>query len=281
MKKILLSEKKDNYVECRLCPNRCQLKENEIGKCSVRKSDGDTIFLMNYGELVSVAVNPIEKKPFRKYLPGTKTLSIGGWGCSLDCIFCQNYKISQSEGSDHPKFFPTEYLISVAKEKKCQSICMTFNEPTISFEYLIDLAKACHKSDLRFILKTNAYVNKEPWNAICEVVNAINIDIKSMVSANFKKITRCDFFMLGDRIKEAYEMGVHLEVSIPLYCDDALCEEVKNMGIFLSSLDVNIPCHLLKIVPSYRNRDFISDSKSIDKAEVILSGYMNYIYRVD
>ena len=276
-----LSEKKDDHVECKLCPHRCHLQKGDTGKCSVRKCDGDTIYLSTYGELVSVAVNPIEKKPFRKYLNGTKTLSIGGIGCSLDCYFCQNYKISQSKGVNHPKFFSTEYLISVANEKDCQSICMTFNEPTISFEYLIDLAEACHNNDLKFILKTNAYVNQEPWKAICGVVDAINIDIKSMVSVNFKKITRCDFFMLEDRIKEAYEIGVHLEVSIPLCYDNALCEEVKNIGIFLSSLDVNIPCHLLKIVPSYRNGDFVSDSKSIDKAEDILSVYMNHIYRVD
>lgn len=278
---ISLFEKKTGYVECKLCPHRCRLQAGESGKCSVRKCDGDTIFLSNYGELVSIAVNPIHKKPFQAYLTDTKTLSIGGVGCSLDCFFCQNYKISQSESTDHPKFFPTEYLTSVAKEKECQSICMTFNEPTISFEYLIDLANACHKTDLKFILKTNAYVNEEPWMEICEVVDAINIDIKSMVSANFKKITRCDFFMLGDRIREAYKMGVHLEVSIPLCHDDMLCEEVKNIGIFLSSLDSNIPCHLLKIVPSYRDRKFISDSKSIDMAENILSEYMNYIYIVD
>ena len=85
---ISLSCKKDNYVECKLCPNRCRLKEGEVGKCFVRKCDGDTIFLNNYGEFVSVAVNPIEKKPFINYLPGTKTLSIGGVGCSLSCAFC-------------------------------------------------------------------------------------------------------------------------------------------------------------------------------------------------
>ncbi len=85
---VKLSVEKEGYVECLLCPHKCQLRKGDFGKCSIRKCNGDSIFLSNYGELSSIAVNPIEKKPFYKYLPGSKTLSIGSVGCNLSCQFC-------------------------------------------------------------------------------------------------------------------------------------------------------------------------------------------------
>ena len=245
---ISLSCKKDGYVECRLCPNRCQLKEDEIGKCSVRVCDGDTIFLSNWGELASIAVNPIVKKPFQNYLTGTKTLSIGGVGCSLSCQFCENHTISQCEKNISYKKFSVHQLVDIAKEKHCKSVCMTFNEPTISFEYLMDLAEACHENDLKFILKTNAYVNKEPWAEICRVTDAMNIDWKGGRD-KYHSIMGSKEFVITDRIEEAYKSNVHLEISIPLY--NSLLEDLREFSQFLGGLDKNIPCHLLKVNPAY------------------------------
>ncbi len=275
---ISLFSKKDSYVECKLCPHRCQLKAGESGKCSVRLCDGDTIFLSNYGELVSVAVNPIEKKPFRKYLPSTKTLSIGGVGCSLNCKFCEQNRISQSRSHKDLKYFSAESIVSIAIEKHCKSVCMTFNEPTISFEYLIDLADACHKTDLKFILKTNAYVNQEPWAEICRVTDAVNVDFKGC-EAQYKEITGAEDFVIMDRIKEAYEAGVHLEISIPLY--DFVSEDIEYLSQFLSSLDKDIPCHLLKVNPSYQFLERPpTDPAILEQAKEIMLLYINNIFMV-
>lgn len=264
---VKLFQKKGSYVECLLCPHRCKLKKGEFGKCSVRKCDGDTIFLSNYGELVSVAINPIEKKPFYKYLPGTKTLSFGGVGCSLLCKFCEQHRISQvSSHPDLKKFLPKE-LIEIAKDKHCQSICMTFNEPTISFEYLIDVAEACHKNDLKFILKTNAYVNKEPWREICAVTDAINVDWKGNNKQYFD-IMGAKEHVVNDRIKEAYNSGVHLEISIPLY--HSFIDIIYPFSQFLGSLDNDIPCHLLKINPAHR---FV-DNEPINEASYKMAKYI-------
>jgi len=276
---ISLFSKKDNFVECKLCPHRCQLRDGDAGKCSVRKCDGDTIFLSNYGELVSVSVDPIEKKPLYHYLPKTKTLSIGGLGCSLDCLFCQNHKISQVEVHPNCKTFTSDEIISIAQEKECQSVCMTFNEPTVAFEYLIDVAEACHNSNLKFILKTNAYINEEPWRDVCRVTDAMNIDWKGC-DIQYKAITGAEEFVIKDRIKEAFDAGVHLEISIPLYY--SFLEDMRiffQCSQFLSSLDTDIPCHLLRVHPAYKFQDHVPiDKISIELARDIISFHMANVF---
>lgn len=276
---ISLFSKKNDYVECKLCPHRCHLRDGDTGKCSVRKCDGDAIFLSNYGELVSIAVNPIHKKPFRLFLPDTKTLSVGGVGCSLDCKFCENYKISQPKINHHPETFTAWEITEMAYRHQCESVCMTFNEPTISFEYLMDLAEACHDNDLKFILKTNAYVNKEPWSEICRVTDAMNIDWKGYDS-QYRCLTGASDFVIMDRIKEAHEAGVHLEISVPLYCSyEEDIRKFSECGRFLASLDKNIPCHLSRVTPAYLLSDVIPiDDESVKLSKDIFSSHMNNVF---
>ena len=140
--------------------------------------------------------------------------------------------------------------------------------------------KKCKQEDIPFLLKTNAYVNKGPWREICQVISAANIDWKSSED-KFKSITGVNSYVLQDRIKEAYDYGVHLEISIPLYyLDDELEEEIEIVGKFLSLIDKNIPCHLLGISPSYKYEDFIFKSSNLQKAKDILLEYMDNVYLV-
>lgn len=276
---ISLYSQKDNCLECTLCPNRCVLRVGKVGKCLVRKNDGHKIYLINYGEVVSLAITPIERKPFRHFLCGTKTLSIGGHGCNLNCDFCENNKISHpTQQIKSKKFSPIE-LVQIAIDKDCPSICMTFNEPIISYEFLMDIADSCHERGLKFLLKTNAYVNQEPWSEICKVVDAMNIDWKGSES-QYKAITSAMDYVVRDRIKEAYEASVHLEISIPLY--HSFLEDNRiffQCSQFLGDLDTDIPCHLLRVHPSYKcMSDEPMGEASFRLAETIIRFYMKNVF---
>ena len=227
-----------------------------------------------------MAIDPVEKKPFAWFLQNSKTFTLALAGkCSLNCLFCENYKISQNEEIKGKYFSPSD-VVSDAIEKHCKSVSMSYNEPTVSYEYLIDLANECRKNNLKFMLKTNAYINKDPWQAICLGVSAINIDWKGS-EEKFKSVTGAGSYVLQDRIKEIYNSGTYFEISIPLYYqDDELEDEIKIVGEFLSSIDKNIPCHLLRISPSYQYDSFIFNPDNLEKAKEILSKYMNNIYTV-
>ncbi len=275
-----LYKKIDNKIQCLLCPHFCILKACQVGICRVRRSNSEEIELINYGLVSAMAVESIEKKPFKHYLEGSKTLSIALKSkCNLDCKFCENHEISQSNNIEG-EYVSISDIIKLAKNKKCLSVSMSYNEPTLSYEFLIDLAKKCNQEDLKFILKTNAFINKELWNEICQVTEAVNIDWKGSED-NFKSITGVNSYVLQDRIKEAYEAGVHIEISIPLYYKDSELEgEIETAGRFLSSIDSNITCHLLRISPAYKYNNFIFNSENLEKSKKILSEYMNNIYFV-
>ena len=95
---------------CEICPHHCQLEKGEIGKCRGRFNDGEKITALNYGAMTSIALDPIEKKPLYHFFPGSWILSVGSYGCNLNCPFCQNFEISMADSSfPAKKFLPKSW----------------------------------------------------------------------------------------------------------------------------------------------------------------------------
>ncbi len=270
---IKLQMKLNDELMCSLCPNFCVLGEGETGECGVRTCRDGKIELDTYGIVSAMAVEPIEKKPFTDFLPGTKTLSFGGFGCSYSCHFCENNKISQ-EKTLKGNFYSPEKIIQLAKQYNCASICATYNEPTISYEFLMDIAEEVHLNGLKFIIKTNGYVNKKPWKSICDVVDAMNLDFKGNADS-YLSVAGAKHYVILDRIKEAYENGVHIEISIPLH-DQMRDEHLEEFGQFISDISSDIPCHLLKIQSAYKHSNTTSDDRIV-VAKNILEKYSSTI----
>ena len=81
---------------CELCFHHCDLSEGQTGFCRARVCRDGAIVPLNYGKVTSLALDPIEKKPLRRFHPGSQILSVGSFGCNLRCPFCQNHEISMS-----------------------------------------------------------------------------------------------------------------------------------------------------------------------------------------
>lgn len=229
--------------------------------------------------VTALAVDPIEKKPFRHFLPGTKTLSYGSLGkCSLDCFFCENKEIS---GSKKPKFITMDMVsfFSHASVHKCQSVCATYTEPLSAYNQTFEVAKACRSMGFKFLLKTNAHIgNRDKWLALLEYVDAINIDWKGDEDS-FKLATGAKRYYLGDRLKDALGSSTHVEISIPLYY--RLSNEMKNSMdclIRLLSDKKDIPCHLLKINPAYKCSYSTSEDMISSAERFLKSAGQNNIY---
>lgn len=238
-------------ARCLLCPRYCELEYGDIGACHARINRGGEIVLKDWGAISSMAVEPIEKKPFKHFLPGTKILSIGGWGCNLMCLACENWEISQSESHEAYCLHSNVEIVEMAKEKDCPSVCMTYNEPTIAIEYLIELANLCHENDLKFIIKTNAYINEGPWEEVCKVVDAMSVDYKGAFQY-FEDVTQCRYVNYSGKIDMAHDYGIHVELSVPILPG----YENKDGGYFwplesFKQYDIEIPCHLFKVNPAY------------------------------
>jgi len=268
----------DGKYQCTLCHHRCLLSFGEKGKCTVREATEDGVSLIAYAQLTAVMVEPIEKKPIYHFKPNAKTLSLGGFGCSFNCSFCQNHEISQQNKEYKLMQFSPSAVINTALEKKCSCVCMTFNEPTIYYEYLIDIADKAHKNGLSFAIKTNAFLEPGPWEDICEVVDAMNIDYKG----DDKRLQSITSVSPGSALHIASNISYaisrkHMEISIPVFSDSEI-DEFSFIRNLLSELDKDIPVHLVKIFPCNRYVEQATPDDLIMFVMRYMREKMNFVY---
>jgi pyruvate formate lyase activating enzyme len=274
----MLFRKSNKGFICTLCPHFCDMAVGKKGFCKVREADENGIFLNAYGLLTHIAVEPIEKKPLKHYLEGTKTLSLGSYSCNQFCAFCENSAYSQKERPDRSKYYSPSSVVALAQKKDCASVCMTYNEPIIYYEYLLDVITECKYHNIAFILKTGAYINPEPWQDICKNVDAINVDWKG-IGQTARRVTGVENTGILQRIKEAFHSGVHIEISIPVY--HGIVEEggFEELGECLSFLSPKIPVHLLKVYPANRHLRYpTTPDEEISVVYNTLSTYLDNVH---
>ena len=138
-KEAMFYEKLENKkVHCFLCPHNCRIPEEGRGLCGVRRNMDGTLYSLNYGEISSIGVDPIEKKPLNRFHPGACILSVGSVGCNLKCPFCQNHSIAQVKPEEiNTHTASGDEIVMKALELKKQGnigIAFTYNEPSIWYE---------------------------------------------------------------------------------------------------------------------------------------------------
>lgn len=258
-KRAMFYKYEEDKIRCELCPHYCLLKENQTGICNVRKalknyeSDILELYSLNYGEITSIALDPIEKKPLYHFYPNTQILSVGSFGCNLKCSFCQNHSIAHNKPKS--EYCSCEELINILK-KNPQSIgiAFTYNEPTIWYEYVYETAKFLKKSmpDKKVVLVTNGYINEEPLRELLKYVDALNVDLKGD-NDFYNKLCAGSVDEVKRTIKIANEMGCHVEVTTLLIGGKNTNEnQLIEIGKFLSEVNKDITMHITRYFPNYK-----------------------------
>ncbi len=204
-------------VQCILCPRNCIIKNGSSGYCGARQNHNGILYLNVYGYPAALNADPIEKKPFAMYMQGTRTFSVGCYGCNLNCSFCQNYHISKNLP---PKNFKEKFrflnpleIVEKAISAGCESIALTYNEPTIWAEYGIDIAVEAKKNGLPVVLVSNGYINEKPAAAFYKHIDAANIDMKGFSELFYKEMTDGKLEPVLNSIKLLYSMNKHIELT--------------------------------------------------------------------
>ena len=243
---------------CELCFHRCELDEGQTGLCRARGRRNGKLVCLNYGKLTSLALDPIEKKPLRRFHPGSLILSAGSFGCNLRCPFCQNHEISMAgAGEIQSVEMPPEQLAAKAAELVPQGnigVAYTYNEPLTGYEYVRDCAALVRERGLVNVLVTNGTAEEAPWRELLPLIDAANIDLKGFTNPWYRK--------LGgdlDTVKRSIALAAercHVEVTTLLVPggNDSV-EEVRELARWLSGVDPGIPLHLSRFFPRYRMTD--------------------------
>ena len=184
-----MSAEKDGPLACDVCPRHCRLSPGDLGACRARRNVGDAIVAESYGRLTSLALDPVEKKPLARFMPGTYVVSVGSYGCNLRCPFCQNWAISQAGERDvrTREVMPDELvaltLDAGRRDGRVSGIAYTYNEPLVGWEYVRDCARLAHKAGLVNVLVSNGCASERVLDGLDGLLDAANIDLKGFSDA--------------------------------------------------------------------------------------------------
>ena len=278
---ISLTRATDHKLECLLCPHHCKLSAGQTGICGARTNTGNTIELITYGIISGFSLDPVEKKPLYHFFPGHSILSVGSYGCNMRCDFCQNYNISQNvKAGKSPRTSPDNIVEKALSTDNNIGIAFTYNEPSISFEYIRDTAIAAKSKGLYTVMVSNGYVNSEPLSEIIEFTDAFNIDLKAFNQDFYRKLTGADLEPVKNTLKQIAKSGRHLEVTtlvIPGRNDDE-DEMTLQTEWMAGELGKDVPFHLSRYFPNYKRKDPSTPEGTLDKLADIASSKLIYVY---
>jgi pyruvate formate lyase activating enzyme len=242
-------------VQCELCPNGCVLDEGQHSRCRARMNKGGVLYSLVYGKPCAVHVDPIEKKPFSHFLPGTTAFSIATAGCVLSCKFCQNWQISQARPEDTDTYdLPPDEVVRKAMFYECRSISYTYTEPTVFYEYMYDTAVIAKKYDIKNTMHSCGYINEKPLRKLSKYMNAANIDLKGFTEDFYNRICNGSLKPVLNSLVVLKQEGVWLEITnlvLPTLNDDM--KTIKEMCKWIKkNLGVDTPIHFSRFYPQYK-----------------------------
>lgn len=244
-------------LKCDICFHHCELDEGRTGLCRARANRGGQIVPLNYGRLTSLALDPIEKKPLRRFHPGGLVLSLGSFGCNLRCPFCQNAEISMAGAEFPARDYSPEALVQLAlalRPRGNLGLAYTYNEPLVGYEFVRDCAALVREAGMFNVLVTNGTIEEAPWRALLPLIDAVNIDLKGFTEAWYRRLGG-DLETVKRSIALAAE-ACHLEVTtlVVLGCNDGE-DELRALSGWLASLSPDIPLHISRFFPRHRMND--------------------------
>ena len=269
----------DETVECLLCPWHCRIKPAATGRCGVRENRDGNLYAINYGQNTSVALDPIEKKPLYHFHPGAEILSVGSFGCNLTCRFCQNWQISH--GRPPTRYMSPRELAELAVEHASRGnigIAYTYNEPIVSFEYVMDTAALVAEAGLSNVMVTNGIIEPEPLEELLPLIDAMNVDIKSMDDDFYKRL--CGGRAMPPRATvERAITQCHVEITnllIPGENDSD--DQIQALVNWAASLSPDLPLHLSAYHPAHEFNAPPTPVETLNRAFDIASSKLHFVY---
>ena len=280
----LYKKLRNDSVQCKTCNRKCVIPLGEEGFCKTRKNFGGKLYTLQYGDISSYSLNPIEKKPAYHYFPGSTALTLGSWGCNFICDWCQNWEISKTpppaEYTDASLLSPEKVVENASFNPSINGVCFSFNEPTLSLEFAYDVFHLLSEDYYKQYV-TNGYMTPEALGLLIDAgLNGITVSFKGT-----KNVVDCLLEMnidhVWDNVQIAFQRGVHVELVyllIPTLNDDE--EFIRDFSSkVIKVLSDKIPVHFTRYFPSYLAKQPKTSISNLQKAHTIAKNEgLKYVY---
>lgn len=283
IREALLYEKLENKkARCNVCERKCIIGEGKTGFCKTRKTMNGKLHTLVYGDISSISANPIEKKPLFHFWPGSVALTVGTWSCNFTCPWCQNFEISKvPPNPEKANYISPEKFVEMVGKYKCQGTSISFNEPTLLFEWSLDVFKIARERGFYNTFVTNGYMTLDALKMLINSgLDALNVDIKGckdevlrFCGANVEYVWR--------NCIEAKRLGAHVEITTLIVTgvnDDLECLRSIARRI-VKDLGENTPWHITRYYPSYKYHASLPKVEFLEEVRKIgLEEGLNYVY---
>lgn len=270
---------KNGFVNCRLCRRYCTIAPGKRGYCGIRENQDGKLYALTYGKAISYGVDPIEKKPFFHFMPGSQVFSFATVGCNFRCLNCQNWDISQQKVEIIGESLSPAQIVSMSRGRS-DGIAYTYTEPTVFMEYAVDTARLARKEGLFNLFVTNGYMSPDAIKEM-EVIDAARIDLKAFDQKFYDRICGgIDIEGVLDSIKKLHKM-MHIEIiNLVIPGENDSIEQIRQLAEWVAGLDKNIPLHFTAFHPAYKmtNKERTPIETLLRARETAMETGVRYVY---
>lgn len=257
LKVARLWTKLDGSVRCGVCENRCEVSDGSTGICGNYLNIGGTLYHLGYGRLSAVESRPIEIKPLFHYWPNSTALTFSTWGCNFYCPWCQNYHLSFRKPKESDEVVSIDELLRMAKVFGDEGFSASFNEPTVNYDYILDLTSRAVKDGFYVMMVTNGYLTKEALEELVLAgVDGWSIDIKGCPQMR-KALPKVDHTVVFRNAKTILDLGGHVEMVYLVVTNTNDFNECVDWVIdnHLKFLGPKTPLHVNRYYPAHMWRE--------------------------
>lgn len=282
IRRSLLQEQADGKVRCKTCERRCEIVPGGRGWCRTRENRNSMLVTLVYGAVSSLAVNPVEKKPFYHFHPGTLTLTAGSWSCNFACPWCQNWNISKTNPPRRGDFLLPEQFVELVHQEQCDGTSISFNEPTLSLEWSLEVFRLARGQGFYNTYVTNGYMTPEALSILIDAgLDAMNVDVKGQASAVDKFCGGIDVERIWAVCASARSLGVHVEITTLVITgvndDDNTLRDIAVR--IIRDIGQDVPWHVTAYHPAFKFEAPATPISTLERAyQIGKESGLEYVY---
>ncbi len=252
---VLYERLEDDKVRCFACGHRCSIPEGRSGICKVRFNEKGRLRIP-FGYTAGLHCDPIEKKPFFHFLPGSNAMSFGMLGCDYHCDYCQNWVSSQAIRDENAgsQIAPitAQDLVQKALQHGARTVTSTYNEPLITTEWAVEIFRIAKEKGLYTSYVSNGNGSREVIEYLLPWIDGYKIDLKSFQEKNYRSLggklqSVLDTILLLKQKKVWIEL---VTLIVPTWNDSE--EELREIARYIYSVDPSIPWHVTAFHEDYK-----------------------------